>query len=62
MTEVTESLGKKLSPFILSRFKGIGVLIETPDGAVHRSANHDPDNTQTITIKKWNIKIWVTLK
>ena len=54
MTEVTESLGKKLSPFILSRFKGIGVLIETPDGAVHRSANHDPDNTQTITIKKWS--------
>ena len=54
MIEVTESLGKKLSPLILSRFKGIGVLIETPDGAVHRLENHELDNTQTITIKKWS--------
>ena len=53
MIEVTESLGKKLSPLILSRFKGIGVLIETPDGAVHRLENHELDNSQTITIKKW---------
>ena len=54
MIEVTESLGKKLSPLILSRFKGIGVLIETPDGAVHRLENHELDNSQTITIKKWS--------
>ena len=54
MIEVTESLGKKLSPIILSRFKGIGVLIETPDGAVHRLENHELDNSQTITIKKWS--------
>ena len=54
MIEVTESLGKKLSPLILSRFNGIGVLIETPDGAVHRLENHELDNSQTITIKKWS--------
>ena len=51
MTELTESLGKRLSPLILPRFRGIGVLVETPDGAVHRLDNHDPENVHAITIK-----------
>ena len=54
MTELTESLGKRLSPLILPRFRGIGVLVETPDGAVHRLDNHDPENVHAITIKKWS--------
>jgi len=54
MTELTESLGKRLSPLILPRFRGVGVSVETPDGTVHQLENHDPENIHTITIKKWS--------
>ena len=54
MIKLKESLGKRLCPLILPRFKGIGVLVETPDGAMHRLENHDPENTNKITIKKWS--------
>ena len=54
MTEMSESLGKRLSPLILPRFKGAGVLVETPDGAVHQLENDDSKEINTITIKKWS--------
>ncbi len=54
MNEMSERLGKRLSPLILPRFKGVGLLVETPDGVIHELESHDPDNIHTITIKKWS--------